>query len=42
MGKKTLPELRDEIDALDKKVQSLIADRAQLASDVAEVKKSSR
>ena len=39
MGKKTLPELRDEIDALDKKVQSLIADRAQLASYVAEVKK---
>ncbi|ALE53008.1 prephenate dehydratase [Candidatus Thioglobus autotrophicus] len=39
MGKKTLAELRVEIDALDKKVQSLIGERAQLASDVAEVKK---
>lgn len=40
MGKKTLAELRIEIDALDKKVQGLIGERAQLASDVAEVKKS--
>ncbi|WPE18636.1 prephenate dehydratase [Candidatus Thioglobus autotrophicus] len=40
MGKKTLAELRVEIDALDKKVQGLIGERAQLASDVAEVKKS--
>jgi chorismate mutase/prephenate dehydratase len=39
MGKKTLAELRVEIDALDKKVQSLIGERAQLATDVAEVKK---
>ena len=40
MGKKTLAELRVEIDALDKQVQQLIGERAQLASDVAEVKKS--
>ncbi len=39
MGKKTLAELRVEIDALDKKVQALIGERAQLASEVAEVKK---
>ncbi|MDC0390886.1 prephenate dehydratase [Candidatus Thioglobus sp.] len=39
MGKKTLAELRVEIDALDKKVQSLIGERAKLAGEVAEVKK---
>ena len=39
MGKKTLEELRVEIDALDKKVQALIGDRATLAGEVAEVKK---
>ena len=42
MGKKTLEELRVEIDALDKKVQALIGDRATLAGEVAEVKKSIR
>ena len=41
MAKKTLDELRVEIDALDKEVQSLIGARAQLASAVAEVKKAS-
>ncbi|MBT5164400.1 MAG: prephenate dehydratase, partial [Candidatus Thioglobus sp.] len=41
MGKKTLEELRVEIDALDKKVQALIGDRATLAGEVAEVKKAS-
>ena len=41
MGKKTLAELRVEIDALDKKVQTLIGERATLAGKVAEVKKAS-
>ncbi len=41
MGKKTLAELRVEIDALDKKVQTLIGERATLAGEVAEVKKAS-
>jgi chorismate mutase/prephenate dehydratase len=41
MAKKTLDELRVEIDALDREVQSLIGARAQLASAVAEVKKAS-
>jgi chorismate mutase/prephenate dehydratase len=41
MAKKTLDELRVEIDALDKEIQSLIGARAQLASAVAEVKKAS-
>ncbi|SFV87737.1 Chorismate mutase I / Prephenate dehydratase [hydrothermal vent metagenome] len=36
---KTLSELRIEIDALDKKIQSLIGQRAELASSVAKVKK---
>ncbi|BBB23803.1 chorismate mutase / prephenate dehydratase [Isorropodon fossajaponicum endosymbiont JTNG4] len=39
MSKKTLLELRDEIDALDKKIQLLIGNRAQLAAEVAQVKK---
>ena len=39
MGKKTLAELRVEIDALDKEVQALIGKRADLAGEVAEVKK---
>ena len=39
MAKKTLDELRIEIDALDKEIQSLIGARAELASAVAEVKK---
>ena len=42
MSKKTLDELRVEIDALDKKIQSLIGARAQLASEVAEVKKAAQ
>ncbi|ABL02375.1 chorismate mutase [Candidatus Ruthia magnifica str. Cm (Calyptogena magnifica)] len=41
MSKKTLLELRDGIDALDKKIQLLIGNRAQLASEVAQVKKDS-
>ena len=41
MSKKTLAELRVEIDALDKNIQSLIGNRAELASAVAEVKKAS-
>ena len=41
MAKKTLDELRIEIDALDKEIQSLIGARAELASAVAEVKKAS-
>ena len=41
MAKKTLDELRVEIDALDKEIQSLIGARAELASAVAEVKKAS-
>ncbi len=41
MGKKTLLELRDGIDALDKKIQLLIGNRAQLAAEVAQVKKNS-
>ena len=41
MAKKTLDELRVEIDALDREIQSLIGARAQLASTVAEVKKAS-
>jgi chorismate mutase-like protein len=36
---KELEKLRVEIDALDKKIQSLIGSRAELASAVAEVKK---
>ncbi|MBL6984952.1 MAG: prephenate dehydratase [Candidatus Thioglobus sp.] len=39
MGKKTLAELRVEIDALDREVQALIGKRADLAGEVAEVKK---
>ena len=39
MSKKTLGDLRDEIDALDQKIQTLIGDRAQLAAEVAEVKR---
>ncbi len=39
MGKKTLVELRAEIDVLDNKIQSLISMRGELASAVAEVKK---
>lgn len=42
MPKKTLDELRVEIDALDKQIQSLIGARAQLASEVAEVKKAAK
>ncbi|CAC9582406.1 Chorismate mutase I (EC 5.4.99.5) / Prephenate dehydratase (EC 4.2.1.51) [uncultured Gammaproteobacteria bacterium] len=38
MGKKTLAELRIEIDALDKEIQTLIGNRADLAGEVAEVK----
>ena len=41
MAKKTLDELRVEIDELDIEIQSLIGARAQLASAVAKVKKSS-
>lgn len=40
MTGKTLDQLRKEIDALDAKIQSLIGERAQLAIEVAEVKKS--
>lgn len=39
---KTLDELRLEIDALDKQIQSLIGERAELVCAVAEVKKSSK
>ncbi len=39
MSKKTLDQLRGDIDALDRKIQLLIGERAQLASAVAEVKK---
>ena len=42
MAKKTLDELRVEIDALDKEIQSLIGARAELASAVAEVKKAAK
>ncbi|MEO1939361.1 prephenate dehydratase [Candidatus Thioglobus sp.] len=42
MAKKTLDELRAEIDALDKKIQSLVGARAELASAVAEVKKATK
>lgn len=41
MSKRTLLELRDGIDVLDKKIQLLIANRAQLAAEVAQVKKAS-
>ncbi|NYT52131.1 MAG: prephenate dehydratase [Candidatus Vesicomyosocius endoextente] len=41
MGKRTLSELRDEIDVLDKKIQLLIGNRAQLVAKVAQVKKAS-
>jgi len=41
MAKKTLDELRVEIDSLDQEIQSLIGARAELASAVAEVKKAS-
>ncbi len=37
-----LAKLRLEIDALDKKIQSLIGERAQLASAVAEVKRATK
>ncbi len=40
MDKKTLIELRAEIDTLDKKIQTLIGERADLAGEVAKVKKS--
>ena len=39
MGNKTLAELRIEIDTLDKQVQALIGKRADLAGEVAEVKR---
>ena len=39
MSKRTLAELRDEIDALDQRIQALIGERAELASEVAEVKR---
>lgn len=39
---KTLEQLRVEIDALDKQIQALIGERAELASKVAEVKKCSK
>lgn len=39
MGKKTLAELRVEIDALDQQVQMLIGKRADLAGEVATVKR---
>jgi chorismate mutase/prephenate dehydratase len=39
---KELEKLRVEIDALDKKIQSLIGSRAELASAVAEVKKTAK
>ncbi len=42
MAKKTLDELRVEIDALDREIQSLIGARAELASAVAEVKKAAK
>lgn len=42
MAKKTLDDLRVEIDALDREIQSLIGARAELASAVAEVKKSAQ
>jgi chorismate mutase/prephenate dehydratase len=38
MAKKTLNKLREEIDALDKDIQSLIGGRARLAAEVAKVK----
>jgi chorismate mutase/prephenate dehydratase len=41
MAKKTLKQLREEIDKLDQDIQSLIGDRANLAAQVAEVKKAS-
>jgi len=40
MTKKSLDELRQKIDSIDENIQSLIADRAKLAKEVAEVKKS--
>ena len=39
MKEKTLKNLRSEIDALDDKIQLLIASRADLAAQVAKVKK---
>ncbi|MDC9715623.1 MAG: prephenate dehydratase [Gammaproteobacteria bacterium] len=39
---KTLEQLRVEIDTLDRQIQSLIGERAELASAVAEVKKSTK
>ena len=39
MGKKTLAELRVEIDALDQQLQMLIGERADLAGEVAKVKR---
>jgi chorismate mutase/prephenate dehydratase len=41
MNKRTLLELRNGIDILDKRIQLLIANRAQLAAEVAQVKKAS-
>ena len=41
MKEKTLKNLRSEIDALDNKIQLLIASRADLAAQVAQVKKES-
>ena len=41
MKEKTLKNLRSEIDALDNKIQLLIASRADLAAQVAKVKKES-
>jgi len=38
MSDKTLEELRIQIDALDKKIQQLIGERADLATEVAKVK----
>jgi chorismate mutase/prephenate dehydratase len=41
MADKALTQLRDEIDALDKQLHWLIASRAELAAEVAKVKKAS-
>ena len=41
MKEKTLKKLRSEIDALDNKIQLLIASRADLAAQVAKAKKES-
>lgn len=38
MSKPTLPELRDKIDALDKTIQDLIAERAELVELIGDIK----